>query len=252
MKRFRILLPLVLLLGLLAALAAPAGAADYADGDYTVAFEMEGLGRHNVAWSAATVHVEGGALYVDFTVERVDPRNHAPQYDWVQTSLGTVTPILNDETFTATFLRVPVPNLGRVEVSAQTSGMSAPVIVEYVLNIDGSSIPAAGAPEPTPEPTAEPTPEPTVEPTPEPTAEPTPEPTAEPTPEPTAAPTEAPKAKETQAPAADATPIPTTGAATAEPAPAKGGLGVTGYVLIAVAAVVVIGGGIVLGTRKKK
>ena len=50
----------------------------YEDGTYTVPFEMLGLGRHNKAWDTATVYVEGGLLYVDFTLERVDPRDHAP------------------------------------------------------------------------------------------------------------------------------------------------------------------------------
>ena len=235
-------LPLMLLVGmlLLAALALPARAADYADGDYTVPFSMEGLGRHNVAWSVCTVHVEGGALYVDFTIERMDPRTHAPQYDWLRTDLGTVTPIINDETFTCTFLRVPVSTLGRQYVTALTTAMSAPVEVEYAIVIDGSSIPAAETAAATPEPTPEVTPEPTPEPTPAPTAEPTPEPTAQPAPEPTPVPTQA------------AAPLPASGSApAAESAPARG-LGVSGIVLIAVAAAAVIGGGIVLGTRSKK
>ena len=46
-------------------LSSLAWASDYADGTYTVPFSMEGLGRHNVAWSTATVHVEDGALYVE-------------------------------------------------------------------------------------------------------------------------------------------------------------------------------------------
>ena len=131
MNRFSRVFCALLVCFLLAAcplLFAPeAAAADYADGTYTVPFSMEGLGRHNVAWSTATVHVENGALYVDFTVERVDPRDHAPQYDWLQTSLGTVTPVKNDDNFTCTFYRVPVPNLGRVDVSVQTSAMSQPI-----------------------------------------------------------------------------------------------------------------------------
>ncbi len=142
MRRIRFLLLTALCAALLLIIcAAPACAVTYADGDYTVPFSMEGLGRHNIAWSTATVHVEGGALFVDFTVERVDPRNHAPQFDWLQTPAGTATPILNDETYTATFLRVPVPDLGRVDVTVQSSGMSAPVLLDYTIVIDGSRHP---------------------------------------------------------------------------------------------------------------
>ncbi len=52
MRRARLFLLTVLSAALLLALcAAPACAATYADGDYTVPFSMEGLGRHNAAWS---------------------------------------------------------------------------------------------------------------------------------------------------------------------------------------------------------
>ncbi len=133
-------------------------AEDYADGTYTVPFSMDGLGRHNKAWTSATVHVEGGKLYVDFTIERLDPRTQPPQYDWLKTEFGTYKPTLNNDNFTCTFSRVQVPHLGSVDVTAQTSAMSQPYEVEYTINIDGSSIPArpaavettAPAPSPTP------------------------------------------------------------------------------------------------------
>lgn len=125
-----------------AACAAPA----YQDGDYTVAFSIDGLGRHNAAWDSATVHVKNGALYVDFTLERIDPRDHAPQYDWLKTDCGTYTPTLNDATFTCVFSGVQVPHLGTVTASAQTSAMSQPYEVDYVLHIDDSTIPTASAP----------------------------------------------------------------------------------------------------------
>lgn len=137
-------------------------AADYEDGTYTVPFSMSGLGRHNIAWNTATVEVENGSLYVTFTLERVDPRDHAPQYDWLETSLGQVTPTINDEAFTCTFSHVPVPSLGEVEVSVQTSAMSQPYAIDYTINIDGSGIPlkAEETPVPTPVPTPETAPEP--------------------------------------------------------------------------------------------
>ncbi len=200
-KSLSVLFAAALLLTGAALLAPQAFAADYADGDYTVPFSMEGLGRHNIAWSTATVHVEGGALYVDFTMERVEPRTHAPQFDWVQTSLGTVSSVINDDAYICSFYRVPVPNLGRVDVSMQTSGMSSPTIVDYTLVIDGSPIPLAGV-EATPEPSAEPSPEPSTEPTPTPSAEPSPLPSAEPSVEPSPEPSAEPSAEPSPEPSA--------------------------------------------------
>ncbi|MBO4422633.1 MAG: hypothetical protein J5879_04300, partial [Clostridia bacterium] len=92
-KRFAALLAIVLLI---AFTAAPAASAAYADGTYTVPVSMEGLGRHNVVWSSATLHVEGGQLYIDIVFERVDPRDHAPQLDWMETSLGRVNGVKDD------------------------------------------------------------------------------------------------------------------------------------------------------------
>ncbi len=158
MKRIlRALCGALLALCVLASMPLCAFAADYEDGTYTVPFSMSGLGRHNIAWNTATVEVENGSLYVTFTLERVDPRDHAPQYDWVETSLGKVVPTINDEAFTCTFSHVPVPSLGEVEVSVQTSAMSQPYAIDYTINIDASGIPLKA--EETPEPTPVPTPE---------------------------------------------------------------------------------------------
>jgi hypothetical protein len=201
-KRLAALLAIILLLALM---AAPAAYAAYEDGTYTVPVSIEGLGRHNVLWSSATLHVEGGQLYLDLTFERVDPRDHAPQYDWIQSSAGRVSGVKSDATYTCTFYRLPIYGFGRIPVSVLSTAMSEPKVIEYTLVVDGSSVPEAE--EPTPEPTAEPTPEPTAEPTPTPapTVEPTAEPTAAPTAEPTAVPTAAP----TPVPTPAETPIPT-------------------------------------------
>jgi hypothetical protein len=155
---FAVLLLSLLLLGLM---GMSAGAEDvYEDGSYTVPFSMEGLGRHNIAWDTATVTVENGLLYVDFTLERVDPRDQAPQFDWISTACGTFVPEIDNANFICVFSRIQVPKLGRVEVTVQTSAMSMPYEIDYTIVIDGSSIPLK-APEPTPAPTPEPTPEPT-------------------------------------------------------------------------------------------
>ncbi len=147
-------------------------AAVYEDGSYTVPVSAEGLGRHNTLWSSASVTVEDGAIYADVTFERVDPRDHAPQFDWLRTSLGTFAPEIDDASFTCTFRRVQIEDFGSVNVTLQTSAMSQPYEVEYTLKFDGSSVPvkaepaAPEEPEPeepddTPEPDAEePSPEP--------------------------------------------------------------------------------------------
>ena len=187
MKQFKQTLCLLLTAVLLCALAltaAPAYAAEYQDGDYTVAFSMEGLGRHNVAWDTATVHVKDGKLYVDFTLERVDPRNHAPQYDWLKTERGKFIPSINDEKFTCTFSWVEVSHLGRVDVVAYSAPMATEM--DYTMIIDDSKIPtaAAPAPDPTPDPEPTPTPDPAPAPEPAPAPDPTPEPSPTPDPDP--------------------------------------------------------------------
>ncbi|MBQ7464995.1 MAG: hypothetical protein IJS55_00580 [Oscillospiraceae bacterium] len=133
----------LLLLALI--LTAPPAHAEYRDGTYEVPFSIGGLGRHNVAWPTATVTVEGGRYYLTFTIERVDPRTHAPQYDWLSTDCGTFTPSLNDAAFTCTFSGVEVSHLGSIAVTAQTSGMSQPYEVDYTLYVDDSAIPQTGS-----------------------------------------------------------------------------------------------------------
>ncbi len=160
--------------------APTAWASDYEDGDYKVSFGMEGLGRHNVAWTTATVHIRNGVCYVDFTLERVDPRDHAPQYDWLATDCGTYYPVIDDASYTCTFYEVQVPHLGRVSVSAMTSAMSQPYAVDYVLVIDDSGIPEKQEPAPEPAPTPAPEPAPSPAPAPVPTPAPAPAPDPDP------------------------------------------------------------------------
>lgn len=146
MKRTVTALLAVILLAAAAVFAAPrAHAAGYQDGTYSVPFSMSGLGRHNVAWDTCTVTVDGGDLFVTFTLERMEPRDHAPRYDWLSTDCGTFYPVVDEEALTCTFENVQVPNLGSVPVNVQTSAMSEPHVIEYTLVIDDSDIPAAGA-----------------------------------------------------------------------------------------------------------
>ena len=246
-------------------------AADYQDGTYTVPVSIDGLGRHNIIWPSGTLHVEGGALFLDITFERVDPKDHAPRYDWLATSLGTVTPVIDDAALTATFYRVPIPGFDPIPITVLTSAMSAPIEVEYTLNVDGSAVPLAPVetPEPTPVPTEAPaeTPAPTPEATeapaetpapteaPEETPEPTPEPTTEPTPEPTEAP--APTEAPTPEPTAEATPAPTPAPAPAEapeqpPTAVPASYGTIALIAAAVVVAALVAFFAVRAARKKK
>lgn len=197
-------------------LSVPAAAESYADGAYSVPFAVEGLGRHNIAHPTATLHVENGALYLDFTLERVDPRDHAPQYDFLTTEYGDFVPVLDEAAFTCTFQRVQIPHLGRVEVTAQTSAMSQPYGIDYVLVIDGSAVPAAEPPAPAEEPAPAESTAPENDPAP---AE-EPAPVEEPDPLESAAPAEEPAPTEAASPTENSSPVEETVPAEA-PAPAE-------------------------------
>ena len=232
-------------------------AADYQDGTYTVPVSIDGLGRHNIVWPSGTLHVEGGALFLDITFERVDPKDHAPRYDWLATSLGTVTPVIDDAALTATFYRVPIPGFDPIPITVLTSAMSAPVEVEYTLNVDGSAVPLAAVetPEPTPIPTAAPAETPAPTEAPEETPELTPEPTTEPTPEPTEAP--APTEAPTPEPTAEATPAPTPAPAPAEapeqpPTAVPASYGTIALIAAAVVVAALVAFFAVRAARKKK
>ena len=129
-KRMIAVLLAVLLLGCGVLLSVSAEEDVYEDGTYTVPFSMDGLGRHNIAWDTATVTVENGLLYVDFTMERVDPRDHAPQLDWIRTDCGTFTPEIDNANFTCTFRRVQIADLA--DYIIKKKGCARP---QYFLNI---------------------------------------------------------------------------------------------------------------------
>ncbi len=172
----RVVAALVFLLALSVSAMPQRAAAVYEDGSYTVPVSAEGLGRHNTLWSSASVTVEDGAIYADVTFERVDPRDHAPQFDWLRTSLGTFTPEIDDASFTCTFRRIRIADFGSVDVTIQTSAMSQPYELEYTLIFDGSSVPVKAEPAAVDEPEPE-APDDIPDDSPEPAAEePSPEP----------------------------------------------------------------------------
>lgn len=141
-----IMAALVFLFALSLSVVPQTAAADYEDGSYSVPVSVTGLGRHNILWSTAAVTVENGEIYADITFERVDPRDHAPQFDWLKTSLGTFSPEIDDASFTCTFRRVRIADFGSVDVTLQTSAMSQPYELEYTLQFDGSSVPVKAEP----------------------------------------------------------------------------------------------------------
>ena len=126
----------------------------YSKGTFTdVPFSIErattGSTWHNVALPTCTVYVEDGAIYIDFTLERAD-KSKAPEYAWAETTVGRVTSVIDNEELTCSFKRLPVPSLGRVNVSMMTTAMSNDYVVDYVMIIDDSAIRIGGSQSGTP------------------------------------------------------------------------------------------------------
>ncbi len=100
-------------------------AAAYQDGTYTVPVSLSGGSMgHNDIVSPCTVTVSGGVPYATLVFKRVKAPWHAPQYEWLSTSMGTVYPSVNESNYTNTFSNVPLPSLGAVSVTTLTSAMS--------------------------------------------------------------------------------------------------------------------------------
>ena len=120
------------------------GGTVYPDGVYynvpiTIERASTGGTWHNTALPTCTVYVEDGALFVDFTMVRGE-RDKAPEYVWAETSAGRVDSVIDEAALTCSFQRLPVPNLGSVNVSMMTTAMSSDYVVDYVMYIDDSAI----------------------------------------------------------------------------------------------------------------
>ena len=120
-------------------------AAAYQDGTYSVPVSLSGGSMgHNDIVSPCTVTVSGGVPYATLVFKRVKAPWHAPQYEWLSTSMGTVYPSVNESNYTNTFSNVPLPSLGAVSVTTLTSAMSDQHEITYSLYFDPSSVPTIG------------------------------------------------------------------------------------------------------------
>lgn len=140
-------------------LPSSAFAAIYEDGTYYVPVSLSGGSMgHNDIVSPCTVHVENGAIYADIVMRRVTSPWHAPRYDWMATSEGTVVPTTNESDYTQTFSYLPLPNLETVGITTSTSAMSEAHEISYTLYFDASSVPlkSENSGSSSPEPQAEP------------------------------------------------------------------------------------------------
>lgn len=120
-------------------------AASYQDGTYSVPVSLSGGSMgHNDIVSPCTVTVSGGVPYATLVFKRVKAPWHAPQYEWLSTSMGTVYPSVNESNYTNTFSNVPLPSLGAVSVTMLTSAMSDQHEITYSLYFEPSSVPTRG------------------------------------------------------------------------------------------------------------
>ena len=119
--------------------------ASYQDGTYNVPVSLSGGSMgHNDVVSPCTVTVSGGVPYATLVFKRVKAPWHAPQYEWLSTSMGTVYPSVNESNYTNTFSNVPLPSLGAVSVTTLTSAMSDQHEITYSLYFEPSSVPTRG------------------------------------------------------------------------------------------------------------
>lgn len=116
-------------------------AEQYPNGTYSVPVSLSGgsMGHNNVA-SPCTVTIENGNIYADIIFKRVTPPWHAPRYEWLRTSKGTVMPVVDEANYTNTFYRVPIESLGSVPITTLSSAMSEAHEINYTLYFDPNSI----------------------------------------------------------------------------------------------------------------
>ena len=114
----------------------------YQDGTYQVSVSLSGgkMG-HNDVLSPCTVTVSGGVPYATLVFKRVTAPWHAPSYEWLRTSRGTVYPVVNEGNYTNTFNQVPLPGLGSVSITTLSTAMSEPHEISYTLYFDPGAIP---------------------------------------------------------------------------------------------------------------
>ena len=123
--------------------AIPSLAATYQDGTYSVPVSLsEGRMSHNAIVSPCSVTISGGQIYATLVFKRVSD-DGIPQYSYFTTTAGTVYP-QQYGAHAQIFSNAPLPSLGSVNVTMETTAMSTPHTLNYTLYFDDSAIPTVG------------------------------------------------------------------------------------------------------------
>ena len=123
--------------------AIPSLAATYQDGTYSVPVSLsEGRMSHNAIVSPCSVTISGGQIYATIVFKRVSD-DGIPQYSYFTTTAGTVYP-QQYGAHAQIFNSAPLPSLGSVNVTMETTAMSTPHTLNYTLYFDDSAIPTVG------------------------------------------------------------------------------------------------------------
>ena len=142
-KIFRRLAVTAVLAVFIMASAIPSLAATYQDGTYSVPVSLS-VGRmsHNAIVSPCSVTISGGQIYATLVFKRVSD-DGIPQYTYFTTTAGTVYP-QQYGAHAQIFSSAPLPNLGSVDVTMETTAMANPHTLNYTLYFDDSAIPTVG------------------------------------------------------------------------------------------------------------
>ena len=142
-KVFRRLAVTAVLAVFVMASAIPSLAATYQDGTYSVPVSLsEGRMSHNAIVSPCSVTISGGQIYATILFKRVSD-DGIPQYSYFTTTAGTVYP-QQYGAHAQIFSNAPLPSLGSVNVTMETTAMSTPHTLNYTLYFDDSAIPTVG------------------------------------------------------------------------------------------------------------
>ena len=142
-KVFRRLAVTAVLAVFVMASAIPSLAETYQDGTYSVPVSLsEGRMSHNAIVSPCSVTISGGQIYATIVFKRVSD-DGIPQYSYFTTTAGTVYP-QQYGAHAQIFNSAPLPSLGSVNVTMETTAMSTPHTLNYTLYFDDSAIPTVG------------------------------------------------------------------------------------------------------------
>ncbi len=136
MKRLKRLTTFVLAVIFTFALSVNVFAATVADGDYAISCDLKGMNSETKrVIKAATLHVAGGQMTADVTID-------SEHYTWM--SIDGIT-FYNEYPGggVSTFYGIPVSALDTaLPISAETTAMSSPHVIDYTLTFASSSLPA--------------------------------------------------------------------------------------------------------------